>query len=159
NCLALVLRLLQHDEDATDANIPLLLWWALEDKAGDRQGVLALLKCRELHKSKMLDQFILERIARRYMAAGSDDDLVMCTTLLDLFPEPARTDLLLNGMEKALEGRYLKQVPAPLQKHVETLWKQRSGSLTMLRFALRLGSPDAYQGAMHRIADAKAPAA
>ncbi len=158
DALAIVKELLAHDEDVADPYIPLLIWWALEDKATDRQAVLEVLKSSRLQKSKMLEQVILERVARRYMAAGSDDDLAMCATLLDRFPEPARTDLLLSGMEKALEGRYLKQVPAPLRKHVDALWKQRSGSLTMLRFTLRLGSAEAYQGALRRITDAKAPA-
>src|SRR5207302_6464341 len=33
DCLVIVRELLRRDEDANDPHIPLLLWWAIEDKA------------------------------------------------------------------------------------------------------------------------------
>src|SRR5262249_36335265 len=39
------------------------------------------------------------------------------------------------------------------------LWQKQSADLTLVRFALRLGSPDAYRHTLDRVGDAKAPAA
>ena len=33
DCLPLVRRLMNHDEDIADIHVPLLLWWAIEAKA------------------------------------------------------------------------------------------------------------------------------
>src|SRR5262249_42590976 len=43
-CLAIVRQLLWRKEDVSDPHIPLLLWWAIEDKAiSHREQILALL--------------------------------------------------------------------------------------------------------------------
>lgn len=158
--LPIVRELLQRKEDVDDPHIPLLLWWAIEDKAiSDRDAVLGLLDTPAAWQGPLVQKHIVERLARRYMAAGSDDDLKTCARLLDSAPGAAEVDLLVNGMEKALEGRHLKEVPPALQKHLARLWGERPNSLTLLRFAVRLGSDEAYQGALKRVADTKAPAA
>ena len=147
--LPIVRELLQREEDVNDPHIPLLLWWAIEDKAvSNRDPVLGLLDSPAAWRKPITQKYIVERLARRYMAAGGDDDLKTCARLLDGAPGAAEVDLLVNGMEKALEGRFVKQVPPALAPHLARLWKDRPESLTLLRFALRLGSDDAYQGAL-----------
>jgi putative membrane-bound dehydrogenase-like protein len=157
--LPIVRELLQRKEDVNDPYIPLLLWWAIENKAeSDREAVLALIDKTSSWQSPMIRQHILERLARRYMAGGSEADLRTCAQLLDSAPGTAEADLLVSGMEKALEGRYLKEVPTVLRKHLNDRFTAKAGIQT-LRFALRLGSAEAYQLALQRVADEKAPAA
>jgi len=156
--LAIVRELLQRKEDVDDIHIPLLLWWAIEDKAvSDRDLVLGLLDTSAAWKLPLVSKTIIERIGRRYMAGATEADMQTCARLLDAAPGQAETDGLIAGMEKALEGRSLKAVPPALEKHLASLWAKQPESPTILRFALRLGSADAYQGALKRIRDAKAP--
>jgi putative heme-binding domain-containing protein len=60
-------------------------------------------------------------------------------------------------MEKALEGRRLEKVPAALEKPLAELWAKQSANPALLRLALRLGSPVAYERALQVAADPKAP--
>ncbi|HEV3257805.1 MAG TPA: HEAT repeat domain-containing protein, partial [Gemmataceae bacterium] len=159
DALPILRELLNHSEDVNDPHIPLLLWWAIEDKAvSDRERVLALLDEPRAWRNPLVRGFILERLARRYMAEGKDVELTACARLLARAPGAAEADLVIRGMEKALEGRRLKQVPAALEKQVADLWKKRTSDLILTRFALRLGIAGVYERALQRAADLKAPA-
>src|SRR5207302_6922554 len=106
--LPIVRELLQHKEDVDDQFIPLLLWWAVEDKAiSDRELVLGLLDTPEAWRAPLTSAVIVERLARRYLAEGGDADLAACARLLETAPGDKERDLLVRGMEKALEGRRL----------------------------------------------------
>jgi putative membrane-bound dehydrogenase-like protein len=156
--LPIVRELLRRKEDVSDPYIPLLLWWAIEDKAvSDREQVLALLDTPAAWQEPLVSRFILERIGRRYLAEGGDADLVACARLLAAAPGPQETDLLVQGMEKALEGRRLEKVPGALEKPLAKLWAKQSSNPALLRLALRLGSPAAYERALQVAADTKAP--
>ncbi|MGE3803740.1 MAG: PVC-type heme-binding CxxCH protein [Gemmataceae bacterium] len=155
-CLAIVARLLQRKEDVHDPFIPMLIWWAIEDKAlSDRQAVIGLLQKPATWEQPMVRKYLAERIARRYMAEGNDDGLADCSKLLTLAPGAAESDLLIAGMEKALEGRRLDKVPPVLEKQLNELWEKQQGNINIIRFALRLGSLQAYDRALAIVADAK----
>jgi putative heme-binding domain-containing protein len=153
-----VRQLLWRKEDANDPHIPLLLWWAIEDKAiSHREQVLALLHNPAWWRVPIIRGTILERIGRRYLAEGREADLETCARLITAAPGQAELDLLLSGMEKALEGRRLASLPSVLEKPVASLLKEQPNNLTVLRFAYRLGSAAAYQRAVELAADAKTP--
>ncbi len=155
--LPVVRELLRRREDANDPHIPLLLWWAVEDKAvRDRELVLGLLDSPEAWRAPITSKFLVERLARRYLAEGGEADLKACARLLASAPGDAERNLLLAGMEKALEGRRLEKVPAALEKQLAELWQKRSGDVRLVRLALRLGSAEAYDRALHLAADPKA---
>jgi putative membrane-bound dehydrogenase-like protein len=157
--LPIVRELLRRNEDVNDSFIPMLLWWAIEDKAvSDRELVLGLLDSPEAWRVPLVKKFILERLSRRYLADASDANLATCAKLLAMAPGTEESLLLVSGMEKALEGRYLKQPPAPLASHLAELWKTQNANPTLIRFALRLGSPEAYARALQIAADPKAAA-
>src|SRR5205823_7245404 len=112
DALPILRELLQHAEDAADPHIPLLLWWAIEDKAvSDREQVVQLLDTAAAWQNPLIRQFIVERLSRRYMAAGTEADLRTCARLLSLAPGSGETELVLRGMEKALEGRQVTSIP------------------------------------------------
>jgi putative membrane-bound dehydrogenase-like protein len=157
--LPIVRELLHHDEDISDPHIPLLLWWAVEDKAiSDRDRVLSLLGSPAAWKVPLVRQYLVERLGRRYMAEGGETDLATCARLLAAAPGPEEVKLLVQGMEKALEGRQLPRVPAVLEKPLSDLWTKQSGSTLLVRFALRLGWQQGYERALAVAADPNAPA-
>ena len=154
--LWIVRELLRRSEDVTDPHIPLLLWWAVEDKAiADREQTLNLLAAQETWKLPLVRGVLIERLARRYMAEGGEGDLAACARLLDGAPGAEDTALVLSGMEKALEGRRLDKVPVVLEKRLDELGAKNPANLTLLRLSLRLGSAEAYQRALKLAGDAK----
>jgi putative membrane-bound dehydrogenase-like protein len=158
DALPIVRELLQRSEDVQDPHIPLLLWWAIEDKAiSDREQVLGLLDTPAAWQTTLIRRFIVERLGRRYLAEGTDAGLAACARLLAQAPGTVDADLVIQGMEKALEGRHLKQIPAALAERISALCRQQPANLTLTRLALRLGNPEAYDRAVHLAADAKAP--
>jgi putative heme-binding domain-containing protein len=137
-----------------------LLWWAVEDKAiRDRDRVLDLLAAPDDWKVPLIRQVIVERLGRRYMAEGGEADLETCAKLLAAAPGPDEVQLLVRGMEKALEGRQLPKVPAALEKGLANLWEKQGNSALLVRFAMRLGSPQGYERALALAGDAKVPEA
>ena len=157
DCLAVVRELLRRDEDAADPFIPLLLWWAIEDKAiSDRDLTIGLLDSPAAWRAPIVSRFIVERLARRYTDEGGDADLKACARLLAAAPGQAETDLLLRGIDKALEGRRLEKAPEALESRLVALRSKRPDDLTLLRLAVRLGGADAYEQAVKRAGDAKA---
>ncbi|HXG09937.1 MAG TPA: PVC-type heme-binding CxxCH protein [Gemmataceae bacterium] len=154
--LPIVRELLRHDEDVNDPHIPLLLWWAIEDKAvSDPELVLGLLDSPAAWRAPLVRQHLVERLGRRYLAEGTEAGYRLCARLLAAAPGPTEVDLLLSGMEKALEGRRLPRVPAALEKHLAELWAKPSATPALVRLALRLGSDEAYARALELAADGR----
>ncbi len=156
--LPVVRELLRRVEDINDPHIPLLLWWAVEDKAvAHRDLVLGLLDSPEAWRTPLIRRTLIERLGRRYMAEGGDADLAACARLLASAPGPEEVRLLMQGMEKALEGRQLARVPPALERQLGALWREGDRSALLTRFALRLGSVPAFERALEVAADPKAP--
>jgi putative membrane-bound dehydrogenase-like protein len=156
--LPVVRELLKRQEDLDDPHIPLLLWWAVEAKADtDRDRVLALFDAPAFWRLPLVNRFIIERIGRRYLAEGGEPALAACSRLFDRAPGGTEIRLLVRGMEKALEGRRLTTVPPALARPLDELWGKYGSDLTVVRFALRLGSPAAYDRAVQLVADARTP--
>jgi putative membrane-bound dehydrogenase-like protein len=153
--LALVRELLARDEDAGDPFVPMLLWWAVEDKAvSDRDRVLSLLDTPAAWRRPIVEKFLTERLARRYAAEGGSADWQTLAKLLTAAPA---SDLprLTAGIEKALEGRRLDAVPEPLRPFLAKFWNDKPTPATV-RVAVRLGSAEAYERAVAVAADPQA---
>ena len=69
----------------------------------------------------------MERLARRYVDEGGEADLKACARLLAAAPGQAETDLLLRGIDKALEGRRLEKAPEELEKQLLALRDEAAG--------------------------------
>jgi putative heme-binding domain-containing protein len=147
-----VLRsLLEHDEDATDNRLPLLLWWAIEVKAeSDRDAVVGLFSDASLWRHPLTRDHILERVMRRYAAAGTRQDLLTCAKLFALSPGAEFTVKLLAGFEIAFKGRSMANLPEEL---VETMSKAGARSVAI---GLRRGDGDALNEALAAIDNPKA---
>ena len=159
DALAIVEKLLAHDEDASDTHLPLLLWWAIEEKAlSDRDGVLALLADQSAWKLPLVRDVIVERLARRYLAERNDAGYETCARLLELAPSGDERLRLVDAMDGDFSGKPLAAVPAPLAWPLMKLWREHGSDPTITRFALRLGSQEAYTRAVARMSDAGEPA-
>src|SRR6266542_741594 len=104
--LLIIRELLQRTEDASDPQIPLLIWWAIESKAlSHRDQVVELFQSTALWQKLLVQQYIVERVARRYAAEETDEGFSSCARLLSLAPTSADAERVLKGMELALTGR------------------------------------------------------
>ncbi len=149
--LTIVRGLMLHDEDAADARIPLLVWWAIEAKAeGDPDKVLALFNDKALWDRPLVRNQILERVMRRYAQPGTRQGLQQCAALLDLAPSKAVAEKLMKGLEEAFQGRPMTNLPGELLK---AMARHQLGSTAL---ALRQSDPAAITEALKTLADGKA---
>jgi len=152
-------QLIRRSEDVTDKHIPLLLWWAIENKAiSNRTGIIDLLNDKALWKTAMMQKHLISRIGQRYTAQRTADNLSTAAKLLALAPGDADKDLLVNGMEAGLKGNAVKNTPKTLQDEVGKLWKSRPHSPKLISFATRLGLPAAMKEAVARVKNPKTSA-
>lgn len=146
--LAVLRELVRHDEDSRDARQPLMIWWALEAKAGtDRAAVVEWFRDATLWERPLVRDHLLERVMRRFAQAATPEDLAACTTLLGVAPSRAQADRLLAGFEKAFEGRSMAGLPPDL---VAMLARAGGGSPAL---QLRTGAPGAVDDALDKVAD------
>lgn len=149
--LPLIKTLAQRDDDANDPRQPLMLWWALEAKAGDRDAVLKLFDDPGFWDRPLVKQTLLERIMRRYADAGSREDLLTCAKLLDRSPSKADSEILMRGFETAFQGRSVAGLPDEL---ITAMARHGVGSVAV---GLRRGDPQAFDKALKVIASREAP--
>ena len=150
--LAMVRQLLQHDDDADDPRIPLMLWWALEIHCVDHgEEVLELLADRDLWNRPLVQKSIAHRLMRRFAQSGTRSDLLNCARLLDLSPSPAHAANLMSGFEAGFKGRSWTGLPGEL---LQAMDRRQVASM-----ALKLYQNDAqaWEIAMKSLGEEKAP--
>ncbi|MBI1371466.1 MAG: isochorismatase family protein [Phycisphaera sp.] len=149
--LPIIANLMKRDEDVNDRYIPLQIWWALEAACTkDAPAVLALFeKETELWSRPIVRVHILPRLMRRFAAAGSRSDLLICAKLLNIAPTDDARHQLMGGFEQAYEGRSLSGLPREL---VDAIAKAGGGSLAL---RVRQGDAKAVAEAVTKIGDTK----
>ncbi|MFI5456398.1 MAG: PVC-type heme-binding CxxCH protein [Isosphaerales bacterium] len=151
DALPIVRALLARSEDESDIHLPLLLWWALEAKvATDPEAVLALFLDRTIWDLPIVRATVVERLMRRFAAAGTRQDLTNCARLLALAPGPDHIKRLMVGFEAAYAGRSLAGLPPKL---LDALARYSGQSITL---GLRQGKPEAVAEALRVLADERA---
>jgi len=151
DALPIVANLLRHDEDTKDPRLPLLCWWAIESKCeSDGDAVLKLFQDSPFWNLPMVEQHLLERIMRRFAAAGTRKDLLTCAKLLQLSPSREHSVKLMGGFEEAFKGRALTGLPDEL---VAAMVRHNVGSDA---FKLRTGDTDALARALSIVTDTSA---
>lgn len=148
-CWPIAERLARRSEDARDANLPLLVWYAVEPLvAADTARALRLLDTGCIAK---LRPFIARRAASGTDAAGRLE--LLSASLAQEQDAEIQLDVLL-GMHEALRGRKdletPKSWPAALAR-LQASSQQRVGPLAV-RVGLMLGDP-ASADALRRIAE------
>ncbi|MCC7087315.1 MAG: c-type cytochrome [Pirellulales bacterium] len=149
--LPIVRQMLTRDEDAADLHVPLLAWWALEAKiTEDAPAVLRLFEPPEIWKLPLVQQFVTERLMRRFAATGKRDDLLVCAKLLKLAPDRDEIKRLLAGFETATAGRALAAMPEELASALA----QFGGQSVVL--GLRQGRTESVAEALRTLTDTRA---
>lgn len=150
--LPVIHELLRHDEDTNDLHIPLLLWWAIEDKvASHPREVLGLLSSAADWDQPLMRMHLLERIARRFATETNAASRQSCAWLLDTAMNNAQRDAVLRGFDKAWEGQRTIGNAALLGESFARVWANKSGGALTLRVGLRLAHPAAQSQAVARL--------
>jgi putative membrane-bound dehydrogenase-like protein len=151
DALPIVRALLARPDDEQDIHLPLLLWWAIESKASaDPEAVLSLFQDQSIWDLPIVRTTVVERMMRRFAAAGTKQDLTNCARLLALAPGPDHIKRLMAGFEAASAGRSLAWLPPEL---VDALARYSGQSITL---GLRQGKPEAVAEAQRMLADERA---
>lgn len=146
DCLAIVARLMNRGEDASDPHIPLLLWWAVESKATtDPDAALGLFADRAAWDAPIAVSTIEERLMRRFAAAGGRKDLERCVRLFEEAPGPEHVARLMTGLEAAYQGRSVADLPPALADALA-----RHGGQSVL-LGLRQAKPEAIAEAFKEL--------
>ena len=145
-CLAITRQLLARAEDVDDPQQPLLLWWAIEDKA-DSSQVLQLFADVDVWDFPLVKRHLITRVMRRYAQEGTREALSRCVSLFKASPSAEHSRLLLDGFEQAYQGRSLQGIPLALSKAIIAAG---GGSLEL---RVRQGDPAAMQQALSQIRD------
>ncbi len=158
DALAITRELIRHDEDTADLHIPLLIWWAIEDKtAAHSDDVLTLLSSTADWQQPMMRQHIIERLARRFATETNSSSRQQCAWMLRTAMPGEQRDAVLRGFDKAWEGqRGIANLQA-VAGAFELVWRGGSTNPLIVRVGLRLGHDGAKEKALVRLADAKAP--
>ncbi|HWB08501.1 MAG TPA: PVC-type heme-binding CxxCH protein [Pirellulales bacterium] len=155
--LAIVARMLRRDIDAGDPHLPLLLWWAIEDKAiSDRSQVLELFAEPEMWVHPLARDTVAERLARRYAGEATSQGWDSCSRLQSLAPDSGTRDRLLAAVDAQLAGTRLDAPPPELSQLVESILRGDRVDLAVIRLALRLRLPEALPKGLAIVGDRSA---
>jgi mono/diheme cytochrome c family protein/glucose/arabinose dehydrogenase len=176
----IIRELLLRAEDTNDLHIPLLLWWAIEDKAAsNRDQVIELMKDPAVWKAPIFRQHIASRIGQRYAAERGESyytfsgdylgvysewkskfdpkvanrNLETSARLLELASSDEESEILVRGMDDGLQGDTVKTVPMELERQITRLLARRPSSPALLSFALRTGNSKVADAAVEKLSD------
>jgi putative membrane-bound dehydrogenase-like protein len=152
--MPIIRELLRHDEDVSDPQIPLLLWWAIEEKTiSHRNETLTLLSSGSDWDLPMMRAHILERLARRYAAEPDDASRQVCAWLLKTAMTREQRQIVLRGFEKAFEGQRTVTLSAELGRAFSGVWSREADDPLVLRIGLRFRQPEAQQRSLDWLGD------
>lgn len=153
--VALIEGLLKSNDDAKDADIPLLTWWAIEAKAEtDRERVLAMFKHPQIWQRQTVQQTILKRLVQRYTMAGGEANFAAVARLIETAPSRQVAKLLIDGLREGLRGRDVVGLSPALNKAIQPYQNELFGG--PLALGLRQGDPKVVDQAIKVVADTKA---
>lgn len=157
HALPLIEQILKADtKDHADIHVPLLLWWALENKAAShRDDVLKMFRNSQIWRTPLVRDHIVSRLGERYTAERSEANLRAVATLLEHAPDEQAIESLISGMEAGLKGDPVKTVPTEMADAMTKLWRERNHDSTLVQLGLRLKQPEALDEALEMIADRK----
>jgi putative heme-binding domain-containing protein len=146
-------ELLRHDCDLDDPHIPLLIWWAFEEKAVvARKDVLHLIRTDSLRKHPLVRTVVAPRLIKRYTAEQSDEGFQSCAQLLAAAYSAEDEESYFAAMEEQLQGHAFEHIPEPLKGRLDSLMRGPV-SAVHLRLALRFGHEEAIKRALQVITD------
>lgn len=158
SALLIVGGLLRHDEDLADQHLPLLIWWALERHADDRESVLALFRTPEIWKHPLASEVVAPRLARRFAAAGAEADFDAVRRMVESAATIGDSALAMNaqtrllaGIAAGVQGRRFDSPPAALRELLHRAWSGSQRPSVVVDLALRLRYQPAHAWARQQL--------
>jgi putative membrane-bound dehydrogenase-like protein len=151
----LVTKFLRHGEDASDHNLPLMYWFAMEPLAADQpKEMLTAALDTKLPK-------ILNFTTRRIASTGTAEARELITAKLGEISDAAKQLDMLAGLSAALKGQRNVPMPAGWDAVETKLGGSENAEVRTLAQTLSLtfGSQKALAGLRKMLGDASAPAA
>ncbi|MFO0881756.1 MAG: PVC-type heme-binding CxxCH protein [Gemmataceae bacterium] len=145
--------LASHGEDATDHNLPLMVWYALEPLAEvDAGRALALAGRAKLPQ-------LLPFMVRRISGVGSERGVPLLVEALGRAEDDALRLGYLRGIEMGLKGQRKVPMPASWPKVATALYGSKSREVrdAATTLAVRFGDAQAFTALRGIVADGKAP--
>lgn len=160
--LDIALALLDQNRDAADPHVPLLIWWALENKALSEADALAAYFARASLWERPMHREAGERLIRRYAAEGNATGYAAVHRILKLAPVTALAALDQGLSERAgaapvadtalykdlgeirrpsSQGRIYAAISGPLREFIAAKWNKAPTDPVRARLALRAGLP------------------
>ncbi len=153
--LPIVRTMLTRDADARDKRMPLLLWWAIEERAEtERAALLAWFTDRSLWDAPLARTQGARLLARRWAQAGGAENYDACARLLASAPRETDRAVVVEGMAAAFEGGSIPKLPAALAGALDAYLKSKLD--TDLALAVKTGSAEAVARALKVVGDDKA---
>ena len=150
--------LLDYYDKEKDDHLPLLVWWAMENKAEKgRDDVLAFFADKDVWSRKITRSTLATNLAKRYALAGGETNLQSCAKLVSLAPDDETRGFVIAGIASAFEGAEMPKLPDSLAAALNEYLKKQSGG--DLALALRTGDEKALKEALKTLGDSKAPSA
>jgi putative membrane-bound dehydrogenase-like protein len=153
--LPIVDQLLRRDEDISDPHLPLLLWWAVESKVStDRDAVLSRFATPQAWQMPLVRQYVLPRLAQRFAAELTPADQQALIALLRAAPQAGDRRALLEGINRAFEGRRI----GPIAPELARVLRESQGQVDLsnpaqVALAVRAGDPTAHDFILKFVAD------
>jgi putative heme-binding domain-containing protein len=154
DALPILHEMFQHEEDLKDPHIPLLLWWALENKTiSAREQVVQMFNTPDSWKHLLISKEIMHRLAQRYAAEGGPEDLNIVAGILDGAPGKAERDRLLKAVMEAFKGRKIENMPASLKRAIAESGGKNDVVSIGARLKLGAASKDDFAFALKYVAN------
>jgi putative heme-binding domain-containing protein len=131
---SLISALLDNPLLATDPQLPLLVWWAMESaNTRDKSGTV-----RFTFPNPAMADFFNERVARRLMA-GDINGYERIGTLFGLaISAQAKMEPILRGMNTALQTKPLDAIPEGIRPQMEGMFKEKPKDFLVLEAMARM---------------------
>lgn len=153
--IAIIQNLIRNHDDSNDADIPLLIWWAMEAKTGtDRDALISIFADKGIWQKRLVQDMLLKRLMQRYIMSAGDADYKAASRLISLAPSKADAKILMSGLREGLRGREAISLPAELNKAIQPYQSELFGA--PLALAIRQGNAAAVKKALAVIADENA---
>ncbi|MEO1525842.1 MAG: PVC-type heme-binding CxxCH protein [Planctomycetota bacterium] len=144
--LAVINQLLRRPNDASDPHLPLMYWWAVEGHAEQWPAIESFLNEQGLWQVDLFRREILGRLMQRYAASGKPVDLRRCDQMVAMSADADSREILLQGLNKAFQGRRIPELPDRLNAALADYQASRGASGAVL--GLRRGTEGAVEEAI-----------
>lgn len=145
--------LLENPVSANDAQLPLLIWWAME--SANTRDTTDSVRFRFPQNPKLQD-FFVERTARRFMSGNITRGLQRIGDLYNLTTSSGGSITpFLRGIATALQAHPLNEIPPALRSPLAELRKTMPRDLLLLEVRARMNDDSARTTLREIVADGK----